>query len=125
MSEQQPERNSSTKGKRGRGRPRKQPLTEVTNLQVTIEGKDAALQTTRDDLKRTDVRFSLAVPNRLLVEWWKYASHPRDYIPALNAQIVDQAIAVRSDCDRIATNLAICAGKLTSQLLQAVQGRAF
>ncbi len=61
MSGTLPENKSITKAKskHPRGRLRKQPLNELTNLQVTVEGKDVALKTTHNDLKHTDVLFSL------------------------------------------------------------------
>jgi len=63
------------------------------------------------------------VPNRLLFEWQQQATQPRDYITLLNKKVVDKAVALRFDCDRIAVNLARHAGVLRSQVV-AASGRA-
>ena len=108
--------------KRSRGRPRKQAPTNE-NLEVSIEGKEIALKSTRNDLIQGTVLLSLCVPNRLLFEWQQQATQPRDYITLLNKKVVDKAVALRFDCDRIAVNLARRAGVLRSQVV-AASGRA-
>ena len=108
--------------KRSRGRPRKQaPKSE--NREVSIEGKEVALKTTRLEFKRETVVFSLCVPNGLLLEWQQQAKHPGDYILLLNKKVTDQAVALRCNCDRIAGNLARRAGSRKSQVTVA-SGRA-
>ena len=63
---------------------------------VTVEGKQDVLLTTRDDLKQcNEVLFSLRIPNRLLYEWYKVINR-MDYLPLLNASIVDGVVAVNN-----------------------------
>jgi len=67
--------------------------------------------------------FSLSVPNQLLYQWHRMVKKPRDYIPLLNSNITDQAVAIRTDCCQVADNLACRAGRLRSQVASASSGK--
>ena len=110
--------------KGSRGRPRKQPAEQLDDLEVSVEGKDVVLQSTRCDYRGPDVLFSLSIPNRLLFDLYKRGcGSPRDYISLLNGKVTDHSVAIQSSCDRIADNLARRAGKLRTQVVSTT-GRA-
>ena len=92
------------------GRPSK--VDEREPLVVTVEGKQDVLLTTRDDLKQcNEVLFSLRIPNRLLYEWYKKVFNRMDYLPLLNASIVDGVIAVNNDSEELSQKLYRRAGQ--------------
>ena len=111
----------SAKQKRSRGRPRKH--AREGDLKVMVEGKELALRTTRKDYQANNVIFSLSVPNQLLFQWHRMVQKPRDYIPLLNSSIVDQAVAIQTDCLQVADNLACRAGRLRSQVATSSSGK--
>ena len=100
--------------KDGRGRPRKAP--EVPLPVVTIEGSDRPALSTPDQFRLENTVLSLCIPNRLLFEWYRKATQPRDYVSLLNASVVDGVVAVREDSDGIAQKLYRRAGKLFSDI---------
>ena len=122
MAESSTTSSEPAKQKRTRGRPRKQQRGEE-DLEVRVEGKELAIRTTRKDLQADEALFSLSVPNRLLFEWHRIAQKPKDYIPLLNARIVDKVVAIQPDCCQVADNLACRAGRLRSQVATATSGK--
>ena len=83
-----------------------------------MEGKDLVLKTRRCDYRGSDVLFSLSIPNRLIFDWHKQVcGRPRDYNSLLNCKVASHSVAIQSDCDRIADNLAHRAGKLRTQVV--------
>lgn len=93
------------------GRPSKVLVGEGEPLVVTVEGKQDVLLTTRDDLKQcNEVLFSLHVPNRLLYEWYRKVFNRMDYLPLLNASIVDGVVAVSDDSEELSQKLYRRAG---------------
>lgn len=122
MAESSTTSSEPAKQKRTRGRPRKQQRGEE-DLEVRVEGKELAIRTTRKDLQADEALFSLSVPNRLLFEWHRIAQKPKDYIPLLNARIVDKVVAIQPDCCQIADKLACRAGRLRSQVATATSGK--
>ena len=105
----------------GRGRPRKAP--EVPLPVVTIEGSDIATLSTPEKYRLENAILSLCIPNRLLFEWYRKASQPRDYVSLLNASVVDGVVAVHEDSDELAQKLYRRAGKLFSDVRKKA-GRA-
>ena len=86
-------------------------VDEREPLVVTVEGKQDVLLTTRDDLKQcNEVLFSLRIPNRLLYEWYKVFNR-MDYLPLLNASIVDGVVAVSNDSEELSQKLYRRAGR--------------
>ena len=82
-------------------------------LVVTVEGKQDVL-TTRDDLKQCNkVLFSLRIPNGLLYEWYKVFNR-MDYLPLLNASIIDGVVAVSNDSEELSQKLYRRAGGCSS-----------
>ena len=82
-------------------------------LVVTIEGKQDVLFTTRDDFKENadEVLFSFCVPNQLLYEWYRKVSNRMDYLPLMNAAIVDGVVAVSCDNEELSQKLYRRAGQ--------------
>jgi len=120
----------SAKQKRSQGRPQlllsmRKHASLQGDLQVRVEEKELALRTARKNYQAeaNDVIFSLSVPNQLLYQWHRMVQKPRDYIPLLNSNITDQAVAIRTDCCQIAHNLACRAGRLRSQVASASSGK--
>ena len=109
------------KSKIGRGRPRKAP--EVPLPVVTIEGSDRATLSTPDRFRLENAILSLSIPNRLLFEWYRRASQPREYVSLLNASVVDGVVAVCEDSNEIAQKLYRRGGKLFNDVRKKA-GRA-
>ena len=87
---------------------RKSDRPSKASLVVTVEQKQDVLLTTRDDLKQNvdEVLFSLRVPNQLLYQWYRKVSNKMDYLPLLNASIVDAwVVAVGSDSEGLSQEL--------------------
>lgn len=74
---------------------------------MTIEGKQDVLLTTRDEFKHDEnvVLFSLRIPNKLLYEWHGKVSDLMDYLPLLNASIVDGVVAVSCESKELSQKL--------------------
>ena len=91
------------------GRPSK--ADEREPLVVAVKGKQDVLLTIRDDLKQcNEVLFSLRIPNRLPYEWYKMFNR-MDYLPLLNASIVDGVVAVSNDSEELSQKLYQRAGR--------------
>ena len=94
------------------GRPSRVLVGEGEPLVVTVKGKQDVLLTTRDDLKQcNEVLFSLHVPNQLLCEWYRKVSNRMDYLPLLNASIVDGVVKVSNDSEELSQKLYRRAGQ--------------
>ena len=83
-----------------------------TPRESLLRKKQDVLLTTWDDLKQcNEVLFSLRVPNRLLYEWYRKVFNRLDYLPLLNASIVDGVVAVSDDSEELSQKLYRRAGR--------------
>ena len=80
------------------GRPRKTPLPRCV---VTIEGRELAESTTRNEYLHGSPLLTLSVPHRLLLEWHRQITCPEDYICLLNACIEGEAVVVQAGCEDV------------------------